>query len=408
MSQVEAWEVIFNYVAPVDCAKCESVCKQWQQCLANRNKWWQKKCWQDYSLMDILGPASQHCSTYKQAYGLWYNQFCDLDVDLVRRACTVWSTLKKWQKKLTANDCFFPGLTKMDVDNIQESSGIVLPQCVQAVYRLHNGCCGEFGLLGGYDFYDHMINLRLDSLVAAKDSVIHTILGTDHSWQLIISTSFPVSMKFVTVDCSTGDVSIPMMHTPAYWWPANPRGGTGKKDGFLCWLEEYVRRLQNSYYAVEICHNIPRVSLFPRNEATTFVAVTRGIQVKASIVFVPELSYRGQAHNQFIFTYSITFKMLEETPEFKKAQLVNRCWTIVQDENEQPQRVEGPGVIGKHPIVSMDSDEFVYQSCTDQKKNGGYMYGHFDFIQGTIDRPTGPMFQVQCPKFDLIIPQYIY
>eukprot|EP01024_Parvocaulis_polyphysoides_P013477 TRINITY_DN15269_c0_g4_i2.p1 TRINITY_DN15269_c0_g4~~TRINITY_DN15269_c0_g4_i2.p1 ORF type:complete len:342 (-),score=18.81 TRINITY_DN15269_c0_g4_i2:146-1057(-) len=297
-----------------------------------------------------------------------------------------------------------PGLTKKEILGFQESKNIELPQCVQAIYRIHNGSDGRFSLLGGYQFYDHTVNLKMKEIRSSDNCVIFYT-------QLVIGkSSFGLVEKLITVDCNTGDVWIPTVSVPLYWWRANPEGGTGKKDGFLCWMEQYVKRLTNETYTLlpqeDNSNDKYKISLFPRTSPLISRAVTRGIQVEASVVFVPERSRKRPEH--LYFTYSIRFKMVEETQEFKSAQLVNRFWTIVNSENEAPKFVEGPGVIGEHPIVSMDREEFVYQSCTFQSKNGGYMYGHFDFIQGTMDRPTGPLFQVECPRFDLLVPQFIF
>lgn len=38
---------------------------------------------------------------------------------------------------------------------------------------------------------------------------------------------------------------------------------------------------------------------------------------------------------------------------------------------------------------------FVYQSCTQMVQSRSYMEGFFTFVEGTIQAPTGPQFDVQ-------------
>lgn len=71
-------------------------------------------------------------------------------------------------------------------------------------------------------------------------------------------------------------------------------------------------------------------------------------------------------------------------------------------------QVEGDGVIGKYPELTPDGEEFVYQSCTYQKAARGSMEGSFEFVEGVMDAPTGPTWDVLCPNFKLEIPDYIF
>jgi len=36
------------------------------------------------------------------------------------------------------------------------------------------------------------------------------------------------------------------------------------------------------------------------------------------------------------------------------------------------------------------------------------MEGHFVFVEGTIGHPIGPDFDVQCPRFHLCVPEYVF
>ena len=52
-------------------------------------------------------------------------------------------------------------------------------------------------------------------------------------------------------------------------------------------------------------------------------------------------------------------------------------------------------------------EEFVYQSCTQQREPGGSMEGEFAFVEGTLATP-GAEFDVECPRFYMRIPDILF
>lgn len=53
--------------------------------------------------------------------------------------------------------------------------------------------------------------------------------------------------------------------------------------------------------------------------------------------------------------------------------------------------------------------EFVYQSCTQiQEVEGSSMEGHFTFVEGSLQEPAGPEFEVECKQFRLDVPSIIF
>lgn len=67
------------------------------------------------------------------------------------------------------------------------------------------------------------------------------------------------------------------------------------------------------------------------------------------------------------------------------------------------------GVKSTHLVFwAADEPSFEYQSCTHQQEPEGFMEGHFRFVEGSLAQPTGPEFDVQCPKFTLCVPEYIF
>jgi uncharacterized protein affecting Mg2+/Co2+ transport len=76
------------------------------------------------------------------------------------------------------------------------------------------------------------------------------------------------------------------------------------------------------------------------------------------------------------------------------------------------QIVQGQGVVGHHPRFddesAMNNWTFAYQSCTHARTVPGSMRGHFSFVTGSLERPSGPEFEVTVPAFALTVPEFIY
>jgi len=197
----------------------------------------------------------------------------------------------------------------------------------------------------------------------------------------------------------------------------------GQNDGVLRWFEEYASRLAAGWYEVAPLHEFPyskkAINLFPVKPPVMVSAVTRGVMVRATVLYAPEV-VGGPIPG--IFSYSIRFSLLSESDQlahwpatagpFRRmtsVQLQTRHW-IIRDQNGLPvDEVQGDGVIGKFPILTPGGPEFIYQSCT-HLENGdrGFMDGYFRFVEGTNRNPTGPIFDVICPRFRLEVPPFLY
>eukprot|EP00798_Chlamydomonas_sp_ICE-L_P004585 gene4585-14770_t len=237
--------------------------------------------------------------------------------------------------------------------------------------------------------------------------------------------------KFFSVDCSDASVSV---STRSSLLPATPSSMTYDNDGVLVWFEEYARRLETSWYEVaplddETGAESTSICLFPLQPPIMVSEVTRGVQVRATTLFVPEMSVRAttlfvpemSVSDNLLFTYSIRYSLLEPDEQLKywpatagpprslaSCQLLNRHWIIKDAAGKVADEVEGPGVIGKYPILKPGGKEFVYQSCTYQQESKGSMEGTFGFVEGSRNSPTGGEWDVVCPTFQLQVPDFIY
>ncbi|CAN0432113.1 unnamed protein product, partial [Phaeothamnion confervicola] len=96
--------------------------------------------------------------------------------------------------------------------------------------------------------------------------------------------------------------------------------------------------------------------------------VTHGVRVRVSALFCP---MAARSH-ETLWTYSVRIRLLREHPSrpagMISCQLTRRRW-IITDLEGHAEEVEGPGVIGLMPLLSIP--EFAYQSCTTMPRAPG-------------------------------------
>lgn len=222
-------------------------------------------------------------------------------------------------------------------------------------------------------------------------------------------------------DCLIKPENIKSLSHPQLW-PPEPA------DNFARWFEGYVRRLEDGIYSkmplvCEQPHMTEGICLFPTGGPELTRCVTRGVEVTASCIYVPE-------HPQG-WTYTLTFQLVADATErgFETCQLHTRRWEI-QEDGQEMQTVEGEGVIGFKPILkdggwmlNSESDPhgqyrrqpgllpgpFRYQSASGRNRSmSGTFGGQITFVPGTIQRPTGPPFNAKVQPFRLRVPKYVY
>lgn len=68
---------------------------------------------------------------------------------------------------------------------------------------------------------------------------------------------------------------------------------------------------------------------------------------------------RCRLQGNFLFTYTIRFRLVEDSP-YESVRLTSRRWEI--QNGPQVQVVEGPGVVGLYPVLRRGEAAFSYQS----------------------------------------------
>ena len=120
-------------------------------------------------------------------------------------------------------------------------------------------------------------------------------------------------------------------------------------------------------------------------------ALTEGIRVTVSSVYVPEQS--APAAKRYVFAYTV--KILNEG--VIAAQLRTRHW-IITDGNGKVEEVRGPGVVGQQPNLK-PGEAFEYTSGCVLQTARGEMRGTYQ-----MHRPDGQMFDATIAPFVLALP----
>lgn len=288
------------------------------------------------------------------------------------------------------------------------------------------------GVLGGYNAYGYYSSTSLEKpmVMSARNAVVVAIC------RLSIRQGL---QKLYYVDFDTGGLYFPSDDAPIHLVNTNNNSTDSNSlrpdpDEFLLWMEEYANRLTSGRYrvndaldtdpnAIELYPNFPFDEPPVVTEGIQEVsrAVTRGVEVIASAVFVP------QARLRFGYIYSIRIRLLDRANEvgylseaergFRCCQLVSRHWRITDDSTGETDQIDGEGVIGMYPILKEGSfivddtvthGTFRYQSCTGRVSRGSFC-GHLRFVPGTIQNPTGRPFNVELRPFVLDDrPAYLY
>ncbi len=120
--------------------------------------------------------------------------------------------------------------------------------------------------------------------------------------------------------------------------------------------------------------------------------VTSGVKIAVVPHYEPKLSC--PVMEQYLFSYYITIVNGNDFP----IQLLRRHWYIF-DSFAVNREVEGPGVIGEHPILQ-PGESYSYQSACDLKSLRGTMRGFYSMR----NMQNNDVFRVNVPLFRMEVP----
>ncbi|XP_022849352.1 F-box protein SKIP16-like isoform X2 [Olea europaea var. sylvestris] len=434
-----AMHTILSKLGPSDAASVSCVGKRFLV-WASDDSLWAKFCFFDLELSSPLDPHGNPAPSFKAAYKAWRQAFSTYPWPLVIRAKQCWSRLKSW---LAVN---FPevlptlreGASEAEITEFENSMKVKLPLPTRLLYRFCDGqelpneeFSGSFpstllGIMGGYSLYDHLVNvflLPLSQVILDTKGIMHHMGFSNRSEYIVVAASATYSEKIFFLNCRTGQLFVGTRNlaVDGEMLPCVPdtlissvheSKGSEQQDAMLLWLEEHGRRLHDGTIKVRQERKIRSINLFPEQPPLCSSAITNGVKVHASAVFVPEFSNLRDESEKFLFAYSIRMSLspggcVIEGMMFSSCQLYRRHWTI-RANDAVVSNVNGEAVIGRFPLLHPGEDEFVYESCTPLPSSLGSIEGSFTFVPGRLADPKGGHFKVEVARFPLQLPDFIY
>lgn len=119
---------------------------------------------------------------------------------------------------------------------------------------------------------------------------------------------------------------------------------------------------------------------------------THNIEISVEVKYWPQHSMPKENHYFFVYFISIQNK------SDASVQLLKRHWDIFDSIGDK-RVVDGEGVVGETPVLE-PGEKFEYNSGCNLTSEIGYMKGYYTLIK-LLD---GKEFNVDIPKFDLIVP----
>lgn len=429
---------ILSKLGPTDTAAVGCLSKRFRDWAAD-DSLWSKFCADELDLPSPQDPLGNPTPTFKAAYQVWREAFAMYPWPLVRRVKRCWGRLKNW---LSAN---FPealatlrkGASEDDIKNLENSLKVKLPLPTRLIYRFCDGQdrMGEkvsgrmrgspLGLIGGYSFYDHIVNvylLPLHMVIAeTKDIECQPGFGS-RSKYIVVAASSTYSQKIFLFKCDNGQLYVGTRNlavdgemipcVPKELVSLVPDSGGNQQDGMLLWLEEHGHRLHNGIIRLREEGKLRSINLFPEKAPQCSTAITNGVKVRASAVLVPEFSDLQDESEKYFFSYSMRMSLLPEgccihEMSFTSCQLYRRH-LIFRENDLVVSDINSEAVIGKFPLLCPGEEEFVYESCTPLSSPSGSVEGCFTFVPGRLADPKGHPFDVELARFPLQLPDYIF
>ncbi|XVF84375.1 hypothetical protein PTKIN_Ptkin17bG0031600 [Pterospermum kingtungense] len=434
-----AVHIILSKLGPADNVRVSCVSK-WLRLSASDDSLWAQFCLQDLHLSTPQDHHGNRAPSFKAAYQLWREAFAMYPWPLVIRVKRCWDKLRKWlgDNFPEAEATLRRGASESEIEQLQTLLKVKLPLPTRLLYRFHDGqeLTGQehsaksrgslLGIIGGYSFYHHLVNvylLPISQVIVETRGIIRHLGFSRRSKYIVVAASAAYSEKLFFLNCTNGQLYVGTrnLHIDGEMIQCVPNAlirsvhdlhGDRQLDAMLLWLEEHGRRLEDGIIKVREEGNVRSISQFPEVAPLCSSAVTNGVRVRASAVFVPEFADLQDEAEKYLFAYSIRMSLLPEGciidgKTFNSCQLNWRHWIIHANEDIVSD-VDGEAVIGQFPLLYPGEDEFVYESCTPLSSSSGSVEGSFIFVPGRLAEPKGNSFEVQVARFPLRQPDYVF
>ncbi|VEU37599.1 unnamed protein product [Pseudo-nitzschia multistriata] len=389
---------------------------------------------------DNLTDQENFKKSYQQ-WAEWRQQTCfAIEPRHMIQSIGLWSRCKAVLRKQNLDKIVESLMPPPSREFFEVAAETTLPSSLLAFYAIHAGQSqltprssdDDFfaGLFGSYSCYNSFFSMRLFHVSeAAVASISNSI------WVVGLNLGMP--RTFLVLDLSNVDEGLE--GSMYFGYQGMNHAHLVCQGGILSYFETYVERLESSMYTSCIIHpDSPTslgLSLFPETGDTVSVAVSHGVEVRASARWFPERTYDGPMN----FGYSIRITLAESDSDSGEVscQLVGRNWEF-RYEDGTVNRVQGEGCIGKQPLFFRNRDgtsgyidlgpagtgeanlnsTFRYQSQSGPvpgtssnnvaKTTNCRVKGTFSFRPGSIEEPNGSLFFVTVGEFPLRVPMPFY
>jgi len=338
---VEVLSIVFSFLTPKEIARCQISFKAFSRvpCDHLYKKWISKH------FCVNTKPAGK---PWKGLYAEYYKNFGKY-LSCYAPIRSAWDVFEKLPIPLAK------GLSEAEIDHIEQIIGCKLPLDVRCSYRIHDGqeISGEFGLLGGYQFYNYVASFYL--LELSKIAKLYQEFRKKRCSSLPFAISLPNDYYFLALNGSSGQ--IPNEVFQEYDFDSPFPGYFPMAQSFTTFLQNHAESIESGRYEV----GESGISLFTPSGSDE---ITSGVRIQVRTVFVPALSElisKQRLQNKFHFSYQIKMTMDKNVASTSSCRLLSRHWKILTGGHLE--EVRGPGVIGHYPEMRPDTS-FDYASCT--------------------------------------------
>ncbi|GLT91657.1 hypothetical protein SLE2022_095330 [Rubroshorea leprosula] len=435
-----ALHIILLKLGPKDTAKVSCVSKRLRDS-ASGDLLWSKFCLDDLDLVSPQDPHGNPAPSFKVAYQLWREAFAMYPWPLVLRVKRCWGRIRSWLSNNfpEAEATLRGGASESDIEQLENLLEVKLPLPTRVLYRFNDGqelgakkLSGNshflLGIMGGCCFDNHWVNVYLLSLreVIVKTRAVAHRLGFLSKYKyIVVAASSTASIKLFFLSCRYGRLTVGARNIltlgemiqcvpNSLIRSVHDSSGDQQQDAMLLWLEEHGRRLESGIIKVHEQENIKSINLFPEVPPLCSVAVTNGVQIRASAVLVPEFVNSLDDFGGYLFAYSIRMSLQPEGciingMTFDSCQLCCRH-LLIRSNGDIISNVDAKAMIGKYPLLRPGEGEFVYESFTllPASSISGSAEGYFKFVPGRLADRKGGLFEVQVARFPVEVQDYIY
>ncbi|CAO2143947.1 unnamed protein product [Urochloa humidicola] len=396
---------------------------------ASSDERWRRFCADDIDVDAPVDPDGRVLPSFKATYKSWFQSFRMYPLPLVKRVKRFWTSLKSWFSEFfpDALETLVEGLSDIDIRIAEYDLGFQLPMPTKLLYRFCNGQIWtndmeSCGIIGGYELCYEMANVHLLPLKQAVETAKLLLSGNGavrrSNYIIVADCSF--QEKTFLLDCLSGQlyVSTKNFKSNGAIMPCVPDSlirlhtdnNDMPQDGFLLWLEEHLRNLQNGLIKVQIHNfrsNARHISLYPETAPNCSTAVTHGVKVRASSVFVPEESSVYDDPCKYVYYYFIRLSLPDACiingQCYSSCQFLSCSLTIRTGNDVFHDESKCYGLLQKGA-----PDEFKYGSYILLSKLPATIEGFLTFIPMRRHKPDGNQFAVKIAPFPLQLPAYIF